>query len=119
MFHHSLTMLFCFCNSFQNLEYANWERGFGDFHMVPDWSSLRHVSWLEKTVMILCDIHDNKSHELVSVAPRSILRKQIAAANDMGYPTIYSASELEYYQVSYTNKMSSAIMPSRGEDVLH
>ena len=52
--------------------------------------------------MILCDIHDNKSHALVSVAPRSVLRRQIAAANSMGYPTIYSATELEYYQYETT-----------------
>jgi glutamine synthetase len=65
---------------------------------VVDWNSLRHVSWQERTAMVLCDIHDNKTHELVSVAPRSVLRKQIDAANAMGYPTIYSATELEYYQ---------------------
>lgn len=68
--------------------------------MVPDWTSLREISWQDKTAMILCDIHDNKTHELVSVAPRSVLRKQIDAANKMGYPTIYAASELEYYQVN-------------------
>jgi hypothetical protein len=65
---------------------------------VPDWASLRTVSWQPKTAMILCDIHDNKTHALVSVAPRSVLRKQIKAANDMGYPTIYAATELEYFQ---------------------
>ena len=26
-------------------EFANWERGYGDFHMVPDHDSLRRVAW--------------------------------------------------------------------------
>ena len=28
--------------------YANWELGYGDFHMVPDLSTLRIADWLEK-----------------------------------------------------------------------
>jgi len=88
--------------------YANWERGFGDFHMVVDWESLRIVSWQEGTAMVLCDIHDNKTHDLVSVAPRSVLRKQIAAAEEMGFPTIYSATELEYYQYELSYREAHA-----------
>lgn len=92
----------CCCVLLQGFDFANWERGFGDFHMVPDFGSLRLASWLDKTAMILCDIHDNKTHKLVSVAPRSVLRKQIDAANGMGYPTIYAATELEYFQYENT-----------------
>jgi len=29
-------------------DYANWERGYGDFHLVPDLSTLRIASWLTK-----------------------------------------------------------------------
>lgn len=76
--------------------------------MVPDWASLRQVSWQERTALILCDIHDNKTHALVSVAPRSVLRKQIDAANALGYPTIYAASELEYYQYETTYREAHA-----------
>lgn len=28
--------------------FANWESGYGDFHLVPDLSTLRLASWLEK-----------------------------------------------------------------------
>src|ERR1700704_3659311 len=30
-------------------KFANWELGYGDFHMVPDLGTLRLASWLEKT----------------------------------------------------------------------
>ncbi len=50
-------------------KYANWELGYGDFHMVPDMSTLRVASWLEKTAVVLCDIEDERKHQLVSVAP--------------------------------------------------
>ena len=76
--------------------YANWERGYGDFHLVPDPTSLRVADWLDKTALVLCDVHDEKTHGLVSVAPRSLLKKQVEAAQAMGLDCS-AASELEYY----------------------
>jgi glutamine synthetase len=77
-------------------EYANWERGYGDFHLIPDPETLRIADWLENTAMILCDVHDPKSHRPVPFAPRSLLRKQIERAEKMGF-TAMAGSELEYY----------------------
>jgi glutamine synthetase len=74
--------------------YSNWQRGFGDFHLVPDMPSLRLVSWKDKSATVMCDIYDD--HSLVSFAPRSILRRQIDAASNLSYK-VMSASELEYY----------------------
>lgn len=87
--------------------FANWETGYGDFHLVPDFSTLRVASWLEKTAMILCDVLDDKKHQPVAEAPRSILRRQIEKAVCMGY-TAMAASELEYYifQNSYKDAAS-------------
>lgn len=76
--------------------YANWELGYGDFHLVPDLATLRQASWLEKTALVLCDVIDEKTHGPVSVAPRSILRRQIEAATQQGWECM-AASELEYY----------------------
>ncbi|MFN8441523.1 MAG: glutamine synthetase family protein [Caldilineaceae bacterium] len=76
--------------------FANWELGYGDFHLVPDLSTLRVASWLDRSAVVLCDVDDEKSHSPVTVAPRSILRKQIAAAEALGY-SAKAASELEYY----------------------
>ena len=76
--------------------FANWELGYGDLHLVPDLSTLREATWLEKTALVLCDVVSDKTHEPVSVAPRSILRRQIEAAQQAGWETM-AATELEYY----------------------
>src|SRR5689334_7643271 len=49
-------------------KFANWEKGYGDFTLVPDMATLRRASWLEKSAIVLCDVKD------VNVAPRSILK---------------------------------------------
>lgn len=77
-------------------QFANWELGYGDFHLVPDMSTLRRASWLEKSAVVICDVKDEKTHQLVTVAPRSILRKQVDAARKMGY-SAFAATELEHY----------------------
>ena len=77
-------------------EFANWELGYGDFHLVPDLNTLRVADWLDKTALILCDVKNGKTHEYINVAPRSILRKQLEEINKMGYGC-FAASELEYY----------------------
>lgn len=83
--------------------YASWERGYGDFHCVADLRTLRMATWLEKSALVVCDIYDEKAHELVSVAPRSILRKQVEDAGRMGY-WAFGASELEYFIFDETFK---------------
>jgi glutamine synthetase len=76
--------------------YANWELGYGDFHCDPDLSTLRMATWLEKSAMVICDIRDEGTHDLVPEAPRSLLARQVEAAAEMGY-VAQGASELEYY----------------------
>lgn len=84
-------------------KYANWEQGYGDFHCVPDLSTLRMATWLDKSAMVICDLYDEKAHAPVSVAPRSILAKQIARASAQGY-LAQGASELEYFIYDETYK---------------
>jgi glutamine synthetase len=76
--------------------FASWELGYGDFHLVPDIATLRVASWLPCSALVLCDVHDAKTHQPVSVAPRSMLRKQTDAARALGFDT-FAASELEHY----------------------
>jgi glutamine synthetase len=75
---------------------ANWDLGYGDFHMVPDLSTMRIADWLDSTAIVLCDVVDNATHEPIAVAPRSMLRKQIERLDNLGF-TAKAASELEYY----------------------
>src|SRR5918996_1404319 len=90
----------------QGYRFANWEKGYGDFHLVPDPDSLVLASWLEKSALVLCDLADDRTGDPVGVAPRSILRRQVDAARERDY-TAYAASELEYYvfQQSYRQAM--------------
>ena len=76
--------------------FANWEQGYGDFHLVPDGNTLRLASWLEKTALVLCDVKSEKTGELLAVAPRSVLRRQLERAAGMSVTSV-AATELEYY----------------------
>src|SRR5207245_2359557 len=76
-------------------EMANWERGYGDFEIVPDFSTLRRIPWLEGTALVLCDVQwDDGSPVLAS--PRQILIEQYERAHAMGFKPMF-ASELEFY----------------------
>ena len=36
-------------------DFASWAQGYGDVHLVPDLSTLRRCSWLDRTALVLCD----------------------------------------------------------------
>ncbi len=74
---------------------ASWKTGYQDFHLRPDWNTLRSIPWLSKTALVICDIagEDGKP---IEVSPRFILKKQIERAKQAGY-TVKTASELEFY----------------------
>jgi len=86
--------------------FTNWQRGFGDLHLIPDMTSLRLMSWRDKTASVMCDAYDN--HDLAPVAPRSILRRQTNAASELSFK-IFSASELEYYTFENSYRDAHAV----------
>lgn len=88
-------------NTPQGYELMNWETGYGDWLARPDWSTLTVIPWLEKTALVLSDVVDEKTTELIPVAPRNVLKKQLAHATDMGL-TVRMASELEFYLLQDT-----------------
>ena len=77
-------------------QYASWETGYGDFRMVPDLSTLRICPWIDKTAMVICDIYEEESDDVVEVAPRQILKRQVERAAQAGY-VFKAGSELEFY----------------------
>jgi glutamine synthetase len=74
---------------------ANWEKGYGDFAIAPDMSTLRRIPWLDRTALVLCDVvhHDGSP---VPASPRQVLIAQYERAQEMGYTPMF-ASELEFY----------------------
>ena len=74
---------------------ANWESGFGDFELRPDFSTLRIIPWLEGTALVLCNVFD-QSEEPVGEAPREILRGQVSRLVEKNLKSAI-AGELEFY----------------------
>src|SRR5204862_5936568 len=74
---------------------ANWEKGFGDFEMRPDLSTLRLLPWQPGAAMVICDLHHHGG-TLVEETPRSVLRRQLDALAARGL-VCKIASELEFF----------------------
>ncbi len=79
---------------------ANWESGYGDFELVPDFATLRRIPWLEATALVLSDVMWN-DREPVKPSPRQVLRAQIARAKAMGFEPMVG-TELEFYLMKET-----------------
>jgi glutamine synthetase len=79
---------------------ASWERGYGDFGLVPDMATLRRTPWLEATALVLCDVvwHDGTP---VAPSPRQVLKRQVDRAAMLGFTPMFG-SELEFYLLQET-----------------
>jgi glutamine synthetase len=83
-------------NPVPGYRFTSYEQGYGDMLAMADWDTIRIIPWVPKTAMIMCDLLDVQTRELVEVAPRTILRRQVEAAAALGYlPKV--ASEIEFY----------------------
>jgi len=63
---------------------SSWARGYGDYTMKPDLSTLRRIPWLDGTALVFCDVIDHHTHAEVPHAPRTILKKQCRRLTDLG-----------------------------------
>ena len=79
---------------------ANWDKGFGDFEMRPDLSTLRELPWQPGAALVLCDYHHHDGR-LVVEAPRSVLREQLDALGKEER-TCFIAGELEFFLFNTT-----------------
>jgi glutamine synthetase len=77
-------------------DFADWSTGYGDVHLVPDLDTIRPAAWAHATVWIMCDVESVDSHDIVSVAPRSILRRAADRLAEHGL-TAMAGSELEFF----------------------
>ncbi len=75
---------------------ASWEKGYGDYTMKPDLSTLRRLPWAEGTALVLCDLYDHATHAEVAVSPRAILKRQVERLASRGLVAMMG-SELEFY----------------------
>lgn len=79
---------------------ANWDKGYGDFEIRPDFATLRVLPWQPGTALAICDtLHADGQR--VAEAPRSVLRAQIEALARRGWHAA-AASELEFFLFNQT-----------------
>ncbi|MFI1210820.1 glutamine synthetase family protein [Streptomyces sp. NPDC020802] len=81
-------------NTVDGYEMSSWERGYGDFAMHPDLSTLRRVPWNAGTAMLVADLAWNNGSPVVA-APRQILRRQLERLAEHGF-TAQVGTELEF-----------------------
>ncbi|MEU0373720.1 glutamine synthetase family protein [Streptomyces sp. NPDC006283] len=81
-------------NTVDGYEMSSWERGYGDFAMRPDLTTLRRVPWNEGTALLVADLAWNDGSPVVA-APRQILRRQLERLAEHGY-TAHVGTELEF-----------------------
>src|SRR5262245_61503212 len=74
---------------------ASWERGYGDFRLLPDLGTLRLLPWLEGTALVLCDVAWEDGSPVVA-SPRQVLKRQLERAAASGFEPMFG-SELEFY----------------------
>lgn len=83
---------------------ANWEKGFGDFELRPDFDSLRILPWQPGAVLVIADVHHHNG-EPVLESPRGLLQTQVDRLEERGL-ICNVASELEFFL--YNNSYSEA-----------
>src|SRR6266849_7737162 len=73
---------------------AGWNRGFGDFQLKADLSTLRMIPWHQGAALVLADAF-RENGEPIQVSPRQILRRQLERLNALGL-TAQVGTELEF-----------------------
>ncbi len=81
-------------NTVSGYAMSSWERGYGDFVMRPDLSTLRPIPWLEGTALCMADVVWGDGSDVVA-SPRQILRRQLARLAERGWSAM-AATELEF-----------------------
>ncbi|MFF2064884.1 glutamine synthetase family protein [Streptomyces sp. NPDC058200] len=81
-------------NTVDGYAMSSWDRGYGDFAMRPDLSTLRRIPWNEGTALLIADLAWSDGSPVVA-APRQILRRQLERLAEHGY-TAHVGTELEF-----------------------
>jgi glutamine synthetase len=81
-------------NTVDGYAMSSWDRGYGDFVMVPDMSTLRRLPWHEGSVLVIADLTWLDGEPVVA-SPRQILLRQTARLASRGW-TAMAGTELEF-----------------------
>src|SRR3954467_15998957 len=81
-------------NTVEGYAISSWERGYGDFEMVPDLSTMRLVPWHEATALCLADVRWADGTP-VGPSPRQVLQRQLERLAERGLQA-FAGTELEF-----------------------
>ncbi len=95
-------------NTVDGYAMSSWDRGYGDFVLVPDMATLRRVPWHDGTAMVIADLTWLDGSPVVA-SPRQILRAQEQRLAERGW-TAMVGTELEFivYNDSYEQAAAKA-----------
>ncbi|MGI8949939.1 MAG: glutamine synthetase family protein [Ornithinimicrobium sp.] len=93
-------------NTVDGYAISSWESGYGDMVFDLDLDTIRWVPWLERTVMLQCDLTLTDGSP-VPMSPRSMLKAQVDKAAAQGWKAV-AGTELEFvvYRDSYEQAWS-------------
>jgi glutamine synthetase len=88
-------------NTVDGYAMSSWDRGYGDFVLVPDMATLRQLPWQPGSVLVLADLTWLDGAPVVA-SPRQILAAQTARLAERGLVAL-AGTELEFvvYRDSY------------------
>ncbi|MDP4015383.1 MAG: glutamine synthetase family protein [Candidatus Nanopelagicales bacterium] len=81
-------------NTVDGYAMSSWSRGYGDFAMRPDLSTLRRVPWQSGAALVLADVQWLDGEPVVA-SPRQVLGRQIQRLADAGMSACVG-TELEF-----------------------
>ena len=95
-------------NTVDGFAMSSWERGYGDFVLVPDLGTLRHLPWHEASALILADLAWTDGSPVVA-SPRQVLKAQTDRLAARGW-TAFAGTELEFcvYRDSFEDAQAMA-----------
>jgi len=102
-------------NTVDGYAISSWERGYGDFEMVPDLATLRRTNWEPGTVLVQADVGWADGSP-VAESPRQILKRQVERLADRGWLALVG-TELEFILFDETyesawNKRYADLVPA-------
>jgi glutamine synthetase len=93
-------------NTVDGYAMSSWERGYGDFELIPDLATLRLIPWLEATALVLCDLRWASGDDVLA-SPRQILKRQLERLAQRGW-SANASTELEFMLFSETYETAHA-----------
>ena len=93
-------------NTVDGYAMSSWDRGYGDFVLVPDMATLRRVPWHEGTAMVIADLTWLDGSPVMA-SPRQILRAQVQRLADRGWAAMVG-TELEFVVYNDTYEQAAA-----------